>query len=89
MVSFTPSAIEDEVYNIYEQIDYLVSSKEYTKDALRAVEEYFENLEHEDPLFQWNEIVDPYPDNSDASVSFAWIENRHLHHICLNFQGGF
>ena len=30
MVSFTPSAIEDEVYNICEQIDYLVSSKEYT-----------------------------------------------------------
>ena len=43
MVSFTPSVIEDEVYNICEQVDYLVSSKEYTKDALHAVEEYFEN----------------------------------------------
>lgn len=89
MVGFTPSAIEDEIYNIAEQTDYLVSSKEYTKDALTAIESYFENLEHEDPLFQWNEIVDPYPDNSGASVSFAWIEGLRLHHICLNFQGGF
>ena len=89
MVSFTPSAIEDEVYNICEQIDYLVSSKEYTQDALYAVEEYFENLPHEDPLCQWNEIVAPSPDNSGASVSFAWIECGTLHHICLNFAGGF
>lgn len=89
MVGFTPSQIEDKIYDIVEQTDYLVSSKEYTKDALTAVEMYFEALERADPFFQWNEIVDPYPDNSGASVSFAWIENRHLHHICLNFQGGF
>lgn len=89
MVGFTPSIIEDTVYDICEQVDYLVSSKEYTQDALHAVEEFFENMECGDPLFQWNEIVDPYPDNSGASVSFAWIECGTLHHICLNFAGGF
>ena len=89
MVGFTPSIIEDTVYDICEQVDYLVSSKEYTQDALHAVEEFFENMECGDPLFQWNEIVDPYPDNSGASVSFAWIEWGTLHHICLNFAGGF
>ena len=89
MVGFTPSIIEDTVYDICEQVDYLVSSKEYTQDALHVVEEFFENMECGDPLFQWNEIVDPYPDNSGASVSFAWIECGTLHHICLNFAGGF
>lgn len=89
MVGFTPSIIEDTVYDICEQVDYLVSSKEYTQDALHSVEEFFENMECGDPLFQWNEIVDPYPDNSGASVSFAWIECGTLHHICLNFAGGF
>lgn len=89
MVGFTPSIIEDTVYDICEQVDYLVSSKEYTQDALHAVEEFFENMECGDPFFQWNEIVDPYPDNSGASVSFAWIECGTLHHICLNFAGGF
>ncbi len=31
MVGFTPSIIEDTVYDICEQVDYLVSSKEYTQ----------------------------------------------------------
>lgn len=89
MVSFTPSIVEDVVYKLVEQVDYIVSSKEYTKAALTAVENFFSGIEESDPTFQWNEIVDPYPDNTGASVSFAWIENGALHHICLNFQGGF
>ena len=76
---FTPSKIEDNIYNLIDRVDFIMSSDTYTPRAMRAVESYLTS-----ERVPWNAIWDEYPDKTGASVSFAWIENNHLHHIVLN-----
>lgn len=78
---FHPSVVEDTIYEILEDVDYLVSTREYTKDAIDAVQAYLENCGN-----QFNIIEDSYPDMTGASVSIAWIEEGHLHHIVLDVR---
>lgn len=78
---FTPSAIEDGIYNLIDRADFIVSSKEYTEKCMRAVESFLMSCR-----VKWNCIWDSYPDESGASVSFAWIECGELHHIVLNVR---
>lgn len=85
---FHPSRIEDKIYNIINEEQYLVSSSEYTEEAIAAVESMLARAEANliDCLTQWNIIYDNYPDDSGASVSIAWVEAGHLHHIVLNIR---
>ena len=78
---FTPSAIEDGIYNLIDHADFIVSSKEYTEKCMRAVESFLMSCR-----VKWNCIWDSYPNESGASVSFAWIERGELHHIVLNVR---
>lgn len=79
---FHPSAIEDEIYNILNSdSDFIVSSKEYTHEAIEEVIEYMSNLSTE-----WSLIDDTHPDEEGGSVSICWIENGHLHHIVINYR---
>ena len=77
---FTPSAIEDGIYNLIDRADFIVSSKEYTSQAIAAVVEYLNTCKGE-----WSLIDDPYPNEEGGSVSICWIECGHLHHIVLNY----
>lgn len=78
---FAPSVIEDGIYNLINCADFIVSSKEYTEKCMRAVESFLMSCR-----VKWNCIWDSYPDESGASVSFAWIECGELHHIVLNVR---
>ena len=78
---FRPSVIEDNIYDLINREDYIVSSKEYTEKCMRAVESLLTSMR-----VQWHCIWDSYPDNTGASVSFAWIEAGDLHHIVLNVR---
>lgn len=78
---FTPSIIEDGIYNLIDHPDFIVSSKEYTEKCMRAVESFLISYR-----VKWNCIWDSYPDETGASVSFAWIEAGKLHHIVLNVR---
>lgn len=78
---FSPSVIEDGIYNIIDKPEYIQSSEEYTEQAMRAVESFLTTCR-----VKWNCIWDNYPDDSGASVSFAWIEYGDLHHIVLNVK---
>ena len=79
---FHPSMIEDEIYNILDSDpDFIVSSSEYTKEAIEEVIEYMSNCKGE-----WSLIDDPHPDAEGGSVSICWIECGHLHHIVLDYR---
>ena len=79
---FYPSAIENEIYNILDSDpEFIVSSKEYTSQAIAAVVEYLNTYKGE-----WSLIDDLYPNEEGGSVSICWIENSHLHHIVINYK---
>ena len=78
---FHPSVIEDDIYEILDDVDFLVSTKEYARAAGPAIMAYLENCG-----VQFNMIEDPYPDMSGASVSICWIEDDYLHHIVINIS---
>lgn len=78
---FSPSAIEDHIYDIIDKPEYIQSSREYTEQAMRAVESFLTTCR-----VKWHCIWDNYPDDTGASVSFAWIECGDLHHIVLNVK---
>lgn len=78
---FHPSVIEDCIYDILCEPEYVVSTREYTKDAIDAVQAYLEECGN-----QFNIIEDSYPDMTGASVSICWIEKGYLHHIVLNIR---
>ena len=78
---FTPSVIEDGIYNLIECSDFIVSPNEYTEKCMQAVESFL--MSHS---VKWNCIWDSYPDERGASVSFAWLECGELHHIVLDVR---
>ena len=78
---FHPSRLEDNIYNILDSDpEFIVSSKEYTSQAIAAVVEYMNTYRGE-----WSLIDDMYPNEMGGSVSICWIECGHLHHIVLNY----
>jgi hypothetical protein len=78
---FHPSRIEDQIYDLINESDYIASSSEYERTVGPAIMEYLENCG-----VQFNMIEDPYPDMTGASLSICWIEGGHLHHIVLNIR---
>lgn len=77
--NFHPSIIEDNIYNLIDREDYIVSSSEYTEKCMDAVGSYLES-----EGVQWSSIWSSYRDETGYSVSFAWIEAGRLHHIVLD-----
>ena len=78
---FHPSNIEDTIYDIINEPEYIASSTEYVRTAGPAIMEYLEQCN-----IQFNIIEDPYPDMTGASGSICWIECGYLHHIVINVK---
>ncbi len=78
---FHPSNIEDTIYDIINESEYIASSTEYVRTATLAIMEYLEQCN-----IQFDIIEDPYPDMNGASVSICWIECGHLYHIVINVK---
>ena len=76
---FHPSAIEDHIYEILDEPDYIVSSEEYTEKCMDAIGTYLQK-----EGVQWNSIWGPYQDETGYDVAFAWIEAGRLHQIILS-----
>ncbi len=80
---FHSSMIEDQIYNILNSNpDYIVSSKEYSTQAIEAVVEYLSTCKGRG---EWSLIDTPDSSEESGSVSICWIEHGHLHHIVLNY----
>ena len=83
---FHPSLIEDQIYEILDSDpDYIVSSVDYTKDAIEEVINFMSEL-YGDTGLQYSIIDDLHPDECGGSVSICWIENTFLHHITLSYR---
>ena len=85
-VQFHPSVIEDQIYEILDSDPkYIVSSKEYTQEAIEEVINFMSEL-YEHSGLQYSIIDDAHPDEEGGSVSICWIENTFLHHIVLSYR---
>lgn len=85
-VQFHPSVIEDQIYEILDSDPkYIVSSKEYTQEAIEEVINFMSEL-YENSGLQYSIIDDTHPDEEGSSVSICWIENTFLHHIVLSYR---
>ena len=83
---FHPSVIEDQIYEILDSDpNYIVSSEEYTKEAIEEVINFMSEL-YGDTGMQYSIIDDTHPDDEGGSVSICWIENCFLHHIVLSYR---
>ena len=83
---FHPSVIEDQIYEILDSDPkYIVSSKEYTQEAIEEVINFMGEL-YGDTGMQYSIIDDLHPDMEGGSVSVCWIENTFLHHIVLSYR---
>ena len=85
-VQFHPSIIEDQIYEILDSDpNYIISSKEYTQEAIEDVINFMSEL-YENSGLQYSIIDDPHPDCEGGSVSICWIESSYLHHIALSYR---
>lgn len=85
-MTFHPSAIEDEIYNILNSSpDYIVSSKAYTQVAIDKIIDFMSEKAKSNNM-EYDIIDDTYPNEEGGSVSISWIENSHLHHIVINYR---
>lgn len=85
-VQFHPSVIEDQIYEILDSDPkYIVSSEEYTQEAIEEVINFMNEL-YEHSGLQYSIIDDAHPDEEGGSVSICWIENTFLHHIVLSYR---
>ena len=85
-VQFHPSIIEDQIYEILDSDpNYIISSKEYTQEAIEDVINFMSEL-YENSGLQYSIIDDPHPDCEGGSVSICWIEGSYLHHIALSYR---
>ena len=83
---FHPSVIEDQIYEILDSDpDYIVSSEEYTKEAIEEVINFMSER-YEKSGLQYSIIDDTHPDDEGGSVSICWIESCFLHHIILSYR---
>lgn len=84
-VQFHPSVIENQIYEILDSDPkYIVSSREYTQEAIEEVINFMSEL-YENSDLQYSIIDDSHPDEEGGSVSICWVEAGHLHHIVLNY----
>lgn len=84
-VQFHPSVIENQIYEILDSDPkYIVSSREYTQEAIEEVINFMSEL-YENSGLQYSIIDDSHPDEEGGSVSICWVEVGHLHHIVLNY----
>ena len=81
--TFHPSRVEDRIYDLMEQEEYIVGIDLYTENLFTAVHkmitEEFPNVEYETYATRSIRSADIY------LQSFAWVEDGHVHLIGWDF----
>ena len=84
--TFHPSPVEDRIYDLMEQEEYIAGLDLYTEDLFAAVHkmitEEFPNVEYETYATRSIRSADTY------LQSFAWVEDGHIHLIGWDFVEG-
>ena len=81
---FQPSKIKDQIYDLIDQPEYLVSTSEYSYDVLEMIDTMVFPPEVEHSV-----ICEPYPDMTGGVASIAWIEDGKLQHEVICYKHTF
>ena len=73
---FHPSIVEDKIYDLMAEEQYVVASDAYTDQLFAAVNEMFTE---EFPHIEWQAFCSEWPNMTGGVATFAWVENGHPH----------
>lgn len=77
-VKFYPSCVEDRIYDLMTKENNIAGSDLYTAHLL---EDVIHMMTTEFTQCEWESFTNNWHDMTGSSISFAWIENNHLHLI--------
>lgn len=80
---FHPSRIEDRIYDLMNEPEFMCGIEVYTDSLFDAVRHM---IEQEFPEVEWEAHVHPSWIPGAYGLSFAWVENGHIHLIGWNYE---
>lgn len=80
---FHPSYVEDRIYDLMNKPENACGWETYTANLMTDVTDM---LETEFPGVQWESFTSEWQNMEGATVSFAWVEDGHLHLIGWDYK---
>ena len=80
---FHPSAVEDRIYDLMAKPENINNSYLYTDNLLLDV---VSMIHDEYPSVEWECFASPWHNMEGATISFAWVEDGHLHLIGWDYK---
>lgn len=81
--TFHPSRVEDRIYDLMMEEQYIVGMGIYTESLFVAVHEM---IKKEFPDVEWETFISATLRPGISLQSFAWVENGHIHLIGWEFE---
>lgn len=80
---FNPSVIEDRIYDLMTEPENIFGSELYSMNLLTDV---VNMLQEEFPNVEWEAFASPTREKDNYTMSFAWVENGHVHLIGWDYK---
>ena len=80
---FHPSRVEDRIYDLMMEEEYIAGSDIQTESFFLAV---YDMLKEEFPEVEWETFTTPTMRPGICLQSFAWVEDGHIHLIGWHFE---
>lgn len=81
--TFHPSRVEDRIYDLMAEEQYIVDSDVQTESLFLAV---YNMMNDEFPEVEWETFTTPTMRPGICLQSFAWVEDGHIHLIGWHFE---
>ena len=80
---FHPSRVEDRIYDLMMEEQYIISTEVYTDELFVAIHKM---IAEEFPEVEYETFTTPSYNNGLFVQSFAWVEDGHIHLIGWEFK---
>ena len=81
--NFHPSVIEDAIYDILDNEDFIVSSESYTLEAMSTVLSYMDGIQE---TWVGHSTTEVHCGDTVETLALSWIEDGHIHQLVLVFE---
>ena len=81
--TFHPSRVEDRIYDLMLERQYIISTEVYTDELFVAVHKM---MAEEFPEVEYETFTTPSYNNGLFVQAFAWVEDGHIHLIGWEFK---
>ena len=81
--TFHPSRVEDRIYDLMNEDEYITGIDCYTESLFLAVHEM---IKDEFPDVEWETFIVPTLRPGISLQAFAWVEDGHIHLIGWDFE---